>query len=80
VHELPFEGTQAVASGKSISEVVDDVEHSVLILGQPGSGKTTTLLTLVSELVARAEKQPALTIPVVLHLSSWVDPKKSLGT
>jgi len=80
VLELPFEGTQAVASGKSISEVFDDVERSVLILGQPGSGKTTTLLTLVSELVARAEKQPALPIPVVFHLSSWVDPKQSLDT
>jgi hypothetical protein len=80
VLELPFEGTQAVASGKSISEVFNDVERSLLILGQPGSGKTTTLLTLVSELVARAEKQPALPIPVVFHLSSWVDPKQSLDT
>lgn len=80
VLELPFEGTRAVASGKSISDVFDEVERSVLILGQPGSGKTTTLLTLVRELVARAERQPAQPIPVVFHLSSWVDPKQSLDT
>ncbi|MDH5621709.1 MAG: NACHT domain-containing protein, partial [Gammaproteobacteria bacterium] len=80
VLELPFEGTRAVASGKSISDVFDDVERSVLILGQPGSGKTTTLLTLVRELLMRAERQPAQPIPVVFHLSSWVDPKQSLDT
>ena len=80
VLELPFEGTKAVASGKSISDVFDDVERSVLILGQPGSGKTTTLLTLVRELLTRAERNPAQPIPVVFHLSSWVDPKQSLDT
>lgn len=78
VLELPFEGTRTIAPGKNISDVFEDVERSVLILGQPGSGKTTTLLTLVRELVARAERQPAQPIPVVFHLSSWVDPKQSL--
>ena len=80
VLELPYEGTQAVASGKNISDVFDDVEHSVLILGQPGSGKTTTLLTLVRDLVTRAERDPVQPIPVVFHLSSWVGPEQALDT
>lgn len=80
VLELPFEGSRAVASGKSIADVFDDVEHSVLILGQPGSGKTTTLLTLVRELVARAETNSTQSIPVVFHLSSWVDSRQPLDT
>ena len=46
----------------------------MLILGQPGSGKTTTLLTLLRELVTRAEGNSAWPIPVVFHLSSWDDP------
>ena len=80
VLELPYEGSRAVASGKGISEVFDEVEHSVLILGQPGSGKTTTLLTLVRELATRAERDPVHPIPVVFHLSSWVGPEQALDT
>jgi len=78
VLELPFEGARAVDSGKSIAEVFDDVERSVLILGQPGSGKTTTLLTLVRELLRRAEADSAEPVPVVFHLSSWGGPEQSL--
>jgi len=78
VLELPFEGTRTVDSNKGISEVFDDVERSALILGQPGSGKTTTLLTLLRELVTRAESNPAEPIPAVFHLSSWVDPNQPL--
>jgi len=78
VLELPYEGRQVVPSGKSISHVFDDLEHSMLILGQPGSGKTTTLLMLVRELVARAETDPGRPIPVVFHLSSWTDTQQPL--
>lgn len=80
VLELPFEGSRAVPSSKSISDVFDDVEHSVLILGQPGSGKTTTLLTLVRELILRVEINPTLPVPVVFHLSSWIGPEQPLDT
>ncbi|SDN00380.1 DUF4062 domain-containing protein [Kriegella aquimaris] len=79
VLELPFEGARAVPMGKNITDIYDELEHSVLILGQPGSGKTTTLLTLVRELILRAEKNQTLPIPVVFHLSSWVDPEQHLN-
>ncbi|MEM9538369.1 MAG: hypothetical protein AAGA60_02535 [Cyanobacteria bacterium P01_E01_bin.42] len=41
----------------------------MLILGQPRSGKTTTLLDLAGELLARAQN-PDDSIPVLLGLSS----------
>ncbi|MGZ8230985.1 MAG: DUF4062 domain-containing protein, partial [Burkholderiales bacterium] len=78
--ELPYEGTRAVPSEKGILEVFEDVQHSLLILGQPGSGKTTTLLTLARELIKRAEADPARPIPVVFNLSSWSEPEQPLAT
>ncbi|MEX6775244.1 NACHT domain-containing protein [Limnospira fusiformis] len=44
---------------------------TMLILGDPGSGKTTTLLQMAQELIERAEQNTELPIPVVFNLSSW---------
>lgn len=44
---------------------------TLLILGEPGAGKTTTLLELARDLIARAEQDVQLPIPVVFNLSSW---------
>lgn len=44
---------------------------TLLILGEPGSGKTTTLLELARDSIARAEQDVDLPIPVVFNLSSW---------
>lgn len=43
----------------------------LLILGEPGSGKTTTLLELTSALLERSKNVNGQSIPVVLNLSSW---------
>jgi DNA polymerase III delta prime subunit len=55
----------------SIIEVYDKVEHALLILGEPGVGKTTLLLNLAQQLIERAEKDEAQPLPVLLSLSSW---------
>jgi predicted NACHT family NTPase len=68
--ELPKQRTHFSVSDTRI-ETVFDATGLLLILGEPGSGKTTTLLELVSILVARAETDPKERIPVVLNLSSW---------
>jgi len=50
----------------------EDATKLLLILGEPGSGKTTTLLELAKELIDKTrQKKEYYTIPVVLNLSSW---------
>ncbi|WP_254563549.1 NACHT domain-containing NTPase [Oscillatoria sp. HE19RPO] len=49
---------------------------TMLILGEPGSGKTTTLLEMAEKLIQRAEQNTELPIPVVFNLSSWAATKK----
>ena len=44
---------------------------TLLILGEPGGGKTITLLGLAKELIKQAEQDEKQAIPVVLNLSSW---------
>lgn len=48
-----------------------DATGLLLILGEPGSGKTTTLLELAKGLVTRAKNEPNERVPIVLNLSSW---------
>jgi hypothetical protein len=43
----------------------------VVVRGEPGSGKTTTLLELAELAHARARRDPSALLPVVLNLSSW---------
>ena len=69
--QLPYKRSTIVPLGKGIFNVFADVERSLLILGQSGSGKTTTMLTLVRELIKRAQEDDTEPIPVVFHLASW---------
>jgi serine/threonine protein kinase len=58
-------------TNESIASVFDRMNGKLLILGDPGSGKTTTLLNLARDLLLRAELDKQHPIPVVLNLSSW---------
>ncbi|MFQ4138890.1 NACHT domain-containing protein [Nodosilinea sp. PGN35] len=65
--------------GIPIAEVFDrrDVGGKLLVLGNPGAGKTTTMLDLAATLVQRANGDPDEPIPVMVNLSSWQNPKQS---
>lgn len=54
-----------------ISEVFDRSNGRLLILGDPGSGKTTELLKLAQQLIEQAEEDPTKPIPVIFELSAW---------
>ncbi|XPM55509.2 MAG: NACHT domain-containing protein [Leptolyngbya sp. IPPAS B-1204] len=52
---------------------------TLLILGEPGAGKTVTLLKLAERLVAQTEQNLSLPIPIVLNLSSWAKQRPSIA-
>ena len=56
----------------------DDIAGKLLILGTPGSGKTTALLSLAEQLLVGALQQPRTVIPVLFELSTWRQDSQSI--
>ena len=54
--QLPDQAPTALPPGTTISQIFDDHAGASLILGAPGTGKTTLLLELARELLDRAEQ------------------------
>ena len=79
VIELENESVQPLPSNKRIIEIFNKAGGFLLILGDPGSGKTSTLLELTSDLIASAEIDPSKPVPVVLNLSTWKESDISLN-
>jgi len=73
VLELPDQSRQTLPPNKKISNIFNEMNRALLILGEPGSGKTITLLQLAKELIVRAEQDDSFTqpVPVVFNLSTW---------
>lgn len=70
--------SQAIPDEITILEVFDQEEIAgrLLILGNPGAGKTTTMLELAQQLCNRAEQQADYPIPVLFNLSLWKDERQ----
>ena len=62
----------------ALDELFDLSGGSLLLLGEPGAGKTTALLRLGRILLDRAEDDPLAPIPVVLNLFSWAERQQPL--
>ena len=78
--QLPNQANRSLPRGTKIGDIFDQSNRALLILGEPGSGKTITLVELAKELVARVENsrdfgQP---IPVIFNLSSWAVQRQPL--
>ncbi len=63
---------------EDVREAFEAYGRALLILGEPGSGKTITLLQLAETLIAEAQQDPSQPIPVILNLSSWAQTRKPL--
>lgn len=73
--------TETLSPQTSILEVFKrpEVAGKLLILGNPGVGKTTTMLDLASSLINKAIQDINEPIPVLLNLSSWKHPRQSMS-
>ncbi len=78
--ELPQQQPRLLPTESTIEQVfTHEAARSLLILGESGSGKTTTLLTLTRDLIAVAKADTEQPIPVVFNLSSWAEQQLSLS-
>lgn len=75
---VPNHADRLFTQGTKILDVFDQMNQSLLILGQAGSGKTTMLLELGRSLIERAKRDPTLPIPIVFNLSSWTKKQQPL--
>jgi hypothetical protein len=66
---------ETLPTGTSMLEIFDNIGmgRSLLILGAPGSGKTTMLLELARQLIERARQDATEPIPMVFNLASWTE-------
>lgn len=71
--------TRPPGTATSILQVYNEANGELLILGEPGAGKTTMLLQLARDLRDRAEHDPQKPLPVVVNLSTWADPHGFFG-
>jgi hypothetical protein len=53
----------------NVTQIIDRVKQLVL-LGEPGIGKTTTLWKLAADYAASAKQQPTAPLPILLHLGT----------
>ena len=68
-----------IPSDKPIEEIFGEAAGQLLILGDPGTGKSTKLIELAKALLKSAAAAPTEPIPVILNLSSWTRNQTGLG-
>jgi hypothetical protein len=78
--KIGAKAAQTIPDNTTITQIFGspEIKGKLLILGQPGAGKTTTLLDLTEALVEQAEEDASYPIPVLFNLSSWKDEKQTI--
>ncbi|MEM1241713.1 MAG: NACHT domain-containing protein [Cyanobacteria bacterium P01_H01_bin.26] len=81
VEEFASDGADVFPKGITASKVFEDIGagRTLLILGEPGAGKTVTLLKLAESLITRSENDLSQALPIVMNLSSWAKQRKSIS-
>lgn len=79
--ERPEQPERLLPPGTKAITKFDDLGagRRLLILGSPGSGKTTMLRELARDLIERAERVVNLPVPVMFNLSSWAEKKHKIA-
>jgi hypothetical protein len=78
--ELPGQPARSLAAEQAVGEIFTETGRALLILGEPGAGKTMTLLELARELLKEFDTDVTRAAPVVLNLSTWKARHRSLAT
>ena len=63
----------------TIEGVFRAADRALLILGDAGAGKTTTLIALAEQLMAAAELNRERPLPVILNLASWAEKQPTIA-
>jgi len=71
VLQQPTRATDAVSKRMGVIEAYEKAGGNLLVLGEAGAGKTTTLLQLARHALTIAQEDLQKPIPLVFHLSSW---------
>ncbi len=71
-------GDYPLPPSTQIQQVFNDLHRELLILGAPGAGKTTLMLSLTENLLEAAKLDAQEPIPIVLNLASWAVKRHSL--
>jgi len=79
VVRVPGHSPKPIPPGTRISQIFDEQAGALLIVGAPGTGKTTLLLELAQHLLDRADHDESQPIPVVFPLSSWATRQQPLA-
>jgi class 3 adenylate cyclase len=79
--ETPDQPPQTLPPNARVIDQFDQLgaDRTLLILGEPGSGKTIALLELARDLIHRANQDVNLPMPVVLNLSSWKGGRQTIA-
>ncbi|NEQ53152.1 MAG: NACHT domain-containing protein [Leptolyngbya sp. SIO3F4] len=77
---IPDQYRRVSIQGQSVDDVFNQMGRgrTLLILGEPGSGKTITLLKLAKTFLSYAEENLSRLIPVVFNLSSWLGQSQTI--
>lgn len=62
---------RVITSGSEFTEFVKTTGYSLLILGQPGSGKTITLLKIMEDILIMLIENKNHEIPVYIDIKKW---------
>jgi len=70
--QIPEQAPISIPANKKMLDVFNECGKSIVIIGEPGSGKTTELLELANQAIEWAKNNSEQPIPVVFNLSTWI--------